>query len=149
MTNTTCRTERFAPGVFAAALGATLAVWAWMTIRDGMGHHVEWWPALLLASALAGAAFVLDARSTARFGRRMIIKCEGSPLLRALARRYTLRSSLIVQAMVEAGLVASTPWSIHTLPAHHMVVGLLVLVAVAHCYGWRRNSRLWAEIGPE
>lgn len=138
-------TERLALGVFAAALGATLATWTLLTIWDGMGHHVEWWPVLLPASALAGAAFVLDAGSTAKFGRGMIIKCERAPLLRWLARRYTLRSCFAVQAAAEAGLVAAVPWSTSTLPAHHAVVGLLVLVGVVHCCGWRRNSRLWAE----
>ena len=141
-------TERLALGVLVAALGATLVTWTLLTIWDGMGHHVEWWPVLLPASALAGAAFILDARSTAKFGRSLIIKCERAPLLRWLARRYTLRSCFAVQAVAEAGLVAAVPWSISTLPVHHAVVGLLVLIAAVHCCGWRRNSRLWAEAVP-
>ena len=136
-------TERLAPGVFMAAMCVALAAWAWLTIWEGMGSRAEWWAAVLAASVAAGAAFVMDARSTAKFGRGMVASCERAPLLRAAARRYTLRSCFILQAAVEVCLVAVAPWLLSSLPAHHVLVSLLVIVSVAHCYGWRRNSRLW------
>ncbi|MCE2508987.1 MAG: hypothetical protein J4G04_06815 [Nitrosopumilaceae archaeon] len=136
-------TERLASGVFAAALCVALAAWAWMTVWEGMGHRAEWWAAVLAASVAAGAAFIMDARSTAKFGRRMIAACERAPLLRLAARRYTLRSCFGLQAAAEACLVAAAPWLLSFLPAHHALVDLLILVSVVHSYGWRQNSRLW------
>lgn len=135
--------KRLAPGVFAAAMCAALAAWAGLAVWEGTGHHAAWWAAVLAASVAAGAAFMLDARSTARFGRGMVAACEGAPLLRLAARRYTLRSCFILQAAAEASLVAAAPWLLSPLPAHHAVLGLLVLVSAAHCYGWVQNSRLW------
>ena len=135
--------ERLAPGVFAVAICMAPAAWAWLTIWEGMGYHAAWWAAVLAASVAAGAAFLLDASSTAKFGRGMIAACEGAPLLRAAARRYTLRSCFALQAVAEACLVAAAPWLLSPLPAHHVLVSLLVIVSVVHCYGWRRNSRLW------
>ena len=131
--------ERLVPGVLAAALAALagLAVW------EGTGHPAEWWAMALAASVAAGAAFVLDARSTARFGRGMVAAYEQAPLLRAAARRYTLRYCFAMQAAAEACLVAAAPWLLPSLPAHHALVGLLVAVSAAHCYGWMHNSRLW------
>ena len=133
--------ERLAPGVFAVAMCAALAAWAWawLTVWEGMGYRAEWWA----ASVAAGAAFLLDARSTARFGRGMIAACERAPLLRAAARRYILRSCFVLQAAVEVCLVAVAPWLLPSLPAHHALVSVLVIISAAHCYGWRRNSRLW------
>lgn len=136
-------TERLALGAFAGSMGAALAAWAWLTVWEGMGHHAEWWVAVLLASVAAGVAFGLDAVSTARFGRAMIAACERAPLLRVAARRYGLRSCFIVQAAAEACLVAVAPWLLAPMPEHHVLVSLLVCASAAHCYGWRQNGRLW------
>ena len=138
--------ERPAPGVLAAALAA----WAGLTIWEVAGHPAEWWAIVLAASVAAGAAFILDAGSTARFGRGTVAAYEWTPLLRAAARRYTLRSCFILQAAAEAGLVAAVPcmvaaapWLLPSLPAHHALAGLAVAVSVMHCCGWVCNSRLW------
>lgn len=138
-------TEWLAPSVFAAALGSALAAWAWLTVWEGMGYHAEWWVAVMAASVAAGAAFSLDANSTAKFGRRMIAECEQAPLLRLAARRYGVRSCLVLQAATEACLVVATPWLLAPMPAHHVLVSMLVCVTVAHGCGWRQNSRLWRE----
>lgn len=140
--------ERLAPGVLAAALCAVLAAWAGLAAREAMGCHAEWWAAVLSASLAAGAAFVLDAGSTARFGREMVAAREWAPLLRAAARRYPLRHCFALQAAVEACLVAAAPWLPTSIPAHHALVGLAVVISAAHCYGWRRNSRLWEARAP-
>ena len=144
--------ERPAPGVLAAALAALagLAVW------DVTGHTVEWWAIVLAASVAAGSAFILDARSTARFGRGAVAAYEWTPLLRAAARRYTLRSCFVIQAAAEACLVAAAPclvaaapclvaaapWLLPSMPAHYALAGLAVAVSVMHCCGWVCNSRL-------
>ena len=137
--------ERLAPGVFVLSLGMALAIWMWLTVWEGMGYHAEWWAAVLPAASAAGAAFVLDAGSTARFGRRTIASCEQAPLMRLAAQRYGLRSCLVIQATAEACLVAATPWLLVSMPGHHVLVSMLVCVSAAHCYGWRQNSRLWRE----
>lgn len=140
--------ERPAPGVLAAALAAL----AGLTIWEVAGHHVEWWAVVLAASAAAGAAFILDARSTARFGRGTVAAHEWTPLLRAAARRYTLRSCFAIQAAAEACLVAAVPcmvaaapWLLPSMPAHYALAGLAVAVSVMHCCGWVCNSRLLGE----
>ena len=137
--------ERPAPGVLAAALAALagLAVW------DVTGHTVEWWAIVLAASVAAGSAFILDARSTARFGRGAVAAYEWTPLLRAAARRHSLRSCFIIQAAAEACLVAAAPclvaaapWLLPSMPAHYALAGLAAAVSVMHCCGWVCNSRL-------
>lgn len=131
--------ERLAPGVFTVALAALVG----LTIWEGTGHPAEWWAVVLAASVAAGAAFILDARSTARFGRGTVAACEWAPLLRAAARRYTLRYCFALQAAAEICLVAAAPWLLPSLPAHHALAGLAAAVSAAHCYGWMCNSRLW------
>lgn len=140
--------ERPAPGVLAAALAALAGLAAW----DVTGHHVEWWAVVLAASAAAGAAFILDAGSTARFGRGTVAAHEWTPLLRAAARRHSLRSCFAIQAAAEACLVAAVPcmvaaapWLLPSMPAHYALAGLAVAVSVMHCCGWVCNSRLLGE----
>ena len=74
--------------LFIMLMGATLSAWVGFVIWEGMNHQVAWWMAVVSAALLLACAFCMDASSTIRFGRKLIIAWESSPIMVTMARRY-------------------------------------------------------------
>lgn len=129
--------------LFVILTGTTLSTWAWLIIFEGMNQPVEWWVAIVPAAAMLACAFCMDASSTVRFGRRLIIAWEASPIMAIMARRYGVWHGVAAQAAAEACFIACLPLLLPNMPTHHVLLAAATLMAIAHCQAWASNNRYW------
>lgn len=141
-------TERVLPQAFMPIMILTLSLWMGFSIYEIMGEPVDWLVVALLACALLGVAISMDAASTMRFGREMIIRLEAAPVLRVMTGRYGLACGMISQMALEVALVAGAVLLVgythgYLLPVHHLLAGIAVILAACHYATWRSNNRYW------
>lgn len=139
----TSSTEQKLSLLFIMLMGTTLSAWVGFVIWEGMNHQVAWWMAIMPASLLLACAFCMDASSTIRFGRKLIIAWESSPIMSTMARRYGVMHGIAAQAAAEVCFLACLPLILPGMPAHHVLLGAITMMAAAHCYAWQSNNRYW------